>query len=316
MQKIEFRAMGCQITAILDGDEPQAVQALEQVPGWFEEWEQVLSRFRSNSELMRLNASAGIPFKTGPVLWEVISAALHVAEWTGGFVTPTVLNSLEKAGYDRSFDQMQFARDKPSVFQGFEIDLFEAGEIEDGLWQNIALDEHDKLITLPRGCKIDLGGIAKGWAASRAALQLAPFGPALVDAGGDIGVSGPLCSGGSWIVEIADPFKMQSDLGLVALKNGGVATSGIDYRRWLKDGNWMHHIIDPRTNRPAETDLISVTVVSHDLTLAEAAAKMVMILGSEVGLSWLEDQVGINALIALQDGRLISSSGMHEYVVR
>lgn len=78
----------------------------------------------------------------------------------------------------------------------------------------------------------------------------------------------------------------------------------------------MHHIIDPRTNHPAKTDLIGVTVVSDDLTRAEAAAKMVMILGSQAGLSWLEDQAGVHALIALQDGRLLSSSGMKDYLVR
>ena len=72
MLRIEFRAMGCGITIQLDNEGPQAFNELHHVPGWFEEWERALSRFRPDSELNQLNASAGTVFQASPILWEVV----------------------------------------------------------------------------------------------------------------------------------------------------------------------------------------------------------------------------------------------------
>ncbi len=99
--------MGCRMAAFLDSGSPRAVEALKQVPAWFEEWEQALSRFRPDSDLNRLNAAAGTSVRVGQALWEVVAASLETARWTGGLVVPTVLKSLEQEGYDRSFDLIQ-----------------------------------------------------------------------------------------------------------------------------------------------------------------------------------------------------------------
>ena len=106
MKHIEFRAMNCEMSAVLDTDSIEADALLTNVPKWFEAWEQTFSRFRPESELSRLNASAGQVFKASEDLWAVVDLAVRTARTHRGLVTPTVLNALVDAGYDQSFEQV------------------------------------------------------------------------------------------------------------------------------------------------------------------------------------------------------------------
>ncbi|MBX0328959.1 FAD:protein FMN transferase, partial [Oscillochloris sp. ZM17-4] len=103
MERLEFRAMGCQMLAVIDADGEEAAAALRQVPGWFEEWEQCLSRFRPSSELSRLNADAGYWLPLSDTLWSVLSAALAAARESGGVISPTLLDAVKAAGYTQDF---------------------------------------------------------------------------------------------------------------------------------------------------------------------------------------------------------------------
>ncbi len=347
MQRLEFRAMGCQMLAVLDVEEPvwsvspadhgNSVPAvadrelLSQVPHWFGEWEQVLSRFRQDSELNWLNRSAGRPVKVSPVLWEVTHRALRAARESDGLVVPTLLNALEAAGYDRSFEALKrgpltlsMADPEPDGglwHRGHER-LSEAPADRGGAamsavkcedWRAIQCDRHTRSITLPRGLRLDFGGIAKGWAADQAARRLGVHQPALVDAGGDIAVSGPRADGEAWPIGVADPLAPDTQFELLRLCSGGVATSGRDYRRWQHNGAWQHHIIDPRTGYPAQTDVLSATVVAPTAVMAEVAAKVVLILGSRDGLAWLEERPALAGLLILDDGRVLYSRRLNRY---
>lgn len=307
MQKIEFRAMGCQMAAFLDNPGLAAARALDQTPADFEEWEQAISRFRPDSDLNELNASAGTFHPVSPILWDVIQSALSAARWTGGLVNPCILSALEHAGYDRSFDLVR--TELPVPENRLSSETKERSAVSPDAWRDIALDENRRAVRLPEGVRLDLGGVGKGWAALQAARRLNAFGPALVDAGGDIAVSSSRADGSPWPVAIADPLEMQEALGILALRECGVATSGIDYRRWLRNGFWKHHIIDPRSGEPAQTDLLSVTIIAPEALQAEAAAKAVLILGSRDGMTWLENQAEVCGLLAFQDGRVIYSRG-------
>ena len=299
MKRLEFRAMGCRMLAVLDSDVEPAGERLAQVPGWFEVWEQRLSRFRSDSELCRVNDRSGAPLPLSPVLWDVCQAAIEAERLSGGLVQPTMLDALEAAGYDRGFESLAAAQaSEPS-----------------GLWApdyggptEIHLDRASRSLFAPAGVRLDLGGIAKGWAADRAARRLATCDPALVDAGGDVAVSGPLANGQGWPIGVADPHSNTGRLvDTIALRRGGVATSGRDYRRWRRGGVWHHHILDPRTGLPAQTDVVSATVVAPSAQLAESAAKTAFILGSEQGLSWLDHRTHLKGLLVLEDGRAVHS---------
>jgi thiamine biosynthesis lipoprotein len=162
-------------------------------------------------------------------------------------------------------------------------------------------------VRLPPGARLDLGGVAKGWAADRAARRLGATGPALVDASGDIAASAPPRGAPGWAIGVADPGDPGGQLALLCLARGGVATSGRDYRRWRRAGRWWHHLIDPRTGLPAETDVVSATVVAPTALDAEVAAKVALLLGQRVGLAWLEARPWLAGLLVGPDGRVATS---------
>jgi thiamine biosynthesis lipoprotein len=161
---------------------------------------------------------------------------------------------------------------------------------------------------------LDFGGIAKGWAAHQAMKRLQFEGPALVNAGGDIAISGPRADGSPWQIGITNPFDRKEEIEALFVNDCGVATSGKDRRRWTRNGILQHHIIDPDTNQPADTDLLTVTVIAPNVMEAEAAAKAAFILGSRVGLEWIETHPRFAALFILEDGQVLYSHKMEEFL--
>jgi len=161
---------------------------------------------------------------------------------------------------------------------------------------------------------LDFGGVAKGWAAHQAMKRLQVEGPALVDAAGDIAISGPRADGSPWQVGVADPFHPKEEIETLFLNECGVATSGKDRRRWTRDEVLQHHIIDPSTRRPAETDLLTVTVIAPDVMEAEAAAKAAFILGNRLGLEWIESRTQLAGLFILDNGQMVYSRKMEKYL--
>jgi thiamine biosynthesis lipoprotein len=303
MATIAFEAMGSRITVVVDDAGGATESALENVSRWFEDWESVLSRFRSGSELNRLQGYLGEEFKASPTLCAVLAEAVRAADYTDGFVTPLVREALQAAGYEESFEEGNFS---PAS------DPRTAIRIPD--WRSIQCDPSGGRVALPRGSHLDLGGIAKGWAAGQAAALLAAHGPALVDAGGDIAVSGARADGSPWPVGVGDPFTPSELLLTIALSRGGVATSGRDYRHWVQSGKPRHHIIDPRTGEPAATDVLAATVIGPDSCTAEAGAKAAFILGSRDGIAWLDEHAELAGMLVLDDRRIEYSRGFSKYV--
>ncbi|MDO9120759.1 MAG: FAD:protein FMN transferase, partial [Anaerolineaceae bacterium] len=121
-----------------------------------------------------------------------------------------------------------------------------------------------------------------------------------------------LMDGSAWPIGVADPINKAKNLGLLMIAKGGVATSGRDYRKWFSNHRWQHHLIDTRTNQPAETDVFTATVVADDLMVAEMNAKMGVILGSNEGEAWLNAQPNVDYLLVLENGETIKSSGFVE----
>src|ERR1051325_4126420 len=151
LHRLEFRAMGCEMLAFIDSESAPAM--LPDVPAWFEEWEQVLSRFRFDSELTRLNQTHERPVQVGEILWDVFQAAQKAEQTTDGLVTPTLLDAIIEAGYDRPFDDLPHQRtSKPSSVITASPSL-----------KAISVDAAARTITLPNGMGLDFGGVAKGW---------------------------------------------------------------------------------------------------------------------------------------------------------
>jgi thiamine biosynthesis lipoprotein len=305
IRKIEFKAMGSQMMAALDSEDEEAELALGLVPSWFEKWEQSLSRFRSDSELSQLNRSGEKPFLASETLMSVLKLSLEIEMRSNGWVTPVVLNALETAGYTMDFNEFNHSTIQTNKEFSSSPDITE-----------IMVDEGNNLIILPKGLRLDFGGVAKGWAAQQVILKLKKFGPALMDAGGDIMTSSAMMDGSPWPISVADPTDPDHDLEVLQLAGIGVATSGQDYRTWNVNGNRMHHLIDIRTGRPAKSDVLTATVLAPNVIEAEMAAKMVLLMGSDEGLNWLENQASFAGLVVKMDNMKIVSSKLSSFIWR
>jgi FAD:protein FMN transferase len=303
IHKIEFKAMGCQMLAALDYPSLRGSKLLAQVPEWFEAWEATFSRFRPESELYQLNNSPGIAVQVSETLWDVFQASLDAEEQSSGLVTPTLLEELVIAGYGNSFDQLisEQTVTRPPSHTSYPL-------------QSVEYWPENHSIRLPVGLRLDFGGIGKGWAANQAMQRLKGYGPTLIDAGGDIAISGLQNGGQSWPVGIEDPFHPDESLEILMLGHCGIATSGRNNRRWKQGGSWKHHIIDPRNGEPAVTDILTATVIAPSILEAEMAAKVVFVLGSQVGREWLEKKPSFAGMFVTESGQIVSLPSFEKYL--
>lgn len=309
--------MGSEIYVAMDTPGRGGRERLERVPAMFEAWEQRLSRFRADSELSRLNRQSGRAVGVSDALWQVLALARRAEQASGGLVTPAVLTALEAAGYERSFEPVRDAAERapaPAAVQAAAdrrsgpIDARSAR----AEWR---LDERKRTVWLSPGLRLDLGGVAKGWAAEQTAAYLGELAPALVDAGGDIVVTAPRADGEPWAIGIENPLGgADDDLPVLLLARGGVATSGRDYRKWVRNHQSQHHLIDPRSGTPAVTDVLTATIIAATVSEAEVAAKVAFILGSAAGREWIEARPHLAALLVLEDGRVVTSTRIDRYM--
>jgi thiamine biosynthesis lipoprotein len=293
-----FRAMGSEFNVWLE-TEADGEALLTQVPEWVEAIEARLTRFRPESELSQLNAHSGKWVTVSDTLLQAILGARQAAWLTDGMCNPLVLPALVAAGYERSFAQMQ--RDGLNDSRA----LAAPSLVPD--WQSIEIKPKQHLVRLAAGSQIDLGGTGKGWSAQQIADRLAAYGPCLVDAGGDLVARGKPSGEPGWQIDISDPGQPESfpPVATILLSDAAVATSGIDYRRWMRGGKMQHHLIDPRTGQPAESDVLAATVIHSEAALAEAYAKVVIILGAEAGMQWITQQPQRAALVVRKNGEVL-----------
>jgi thiamine biosynthesis lipoprotein len=266
----QFRALGTTVRVVTT--EPAALDAvLALVSDRIDDLDRAASRFREDSELTVLNRSPGNPMQISSTLFVALQEALGAATQTDGVLDPTVGEALERCGYDRDFSAV--THDGPPITIRFQ---------RVPGWKGIRLDPNRMTATVPAGVSIDLGATAKAGCADRAAqggADLAGCG-VLVSLGGDIAVAGPPPADG-WIIRVAD----RQDAGpdepgvTVAIRSGGLATSGTTARRWRRGGRPMHHVIDPATGAPARAVWRTVTVAADTCLAANVASTAAVVLG-------------------------------------
>src|SRR5207248_2966107 len=162
---------------------------------------------------------------------------------------------------------------------------------------SVGIDRESGVVTLEPGTRLDLGGIAKGYAVDRACDLLFAAGPCLVNAGGDLAARG-----GSWPVGVDGGPTLE-------LADGALATSGSDRRRWRRNGEERHHLIDPRTGTPSRSDLVRVTVAAPNAVEAEVLAKALYLTGA-AGAAREADERGIPAVLVRVDGTTVLAGGL------
>jgi len=290
--------MGTSVSVELWHEDPaEGRRLVDEVLDEYRRIDELMSTYKPESELSRVNAAASDrPMAVSDELLVLVERALEISEQSGGAFDI----SYESVGYMYDFR----AREKPTAAQ------LEAGLVAID-YRAIVLDRKAGTIAFGHpGMRINLGGIAKGYAIERGAriLRRARIDHAVLNAGGDTRVIGDR-RGQPWVVGIRHPRSPDEVVTRLPLVDEAVSTSG-DYERFFdEDGRRYHHIINPATGAPTD-ELMSVTVIGPDAVLTDGLSTTLFVLGDNAGMALVESYADYEAVIVDRAGRLSYSSGL------
>ena len=288
--------MGSDVHVIVVGG---AARLADDARARIDQLEQRWSRFIPHSEVSRLNRHAGSTIGVSRDTVLLVERAAAAWRFSGGAFDPTVLGPVIRAGYDRSFEQIG-----PSASDGCSPLGLGAADIRvDG-----------QTVRLPAGTGFDPGGIGKGLAADLVVSELLASGAdgACVNLGGDIRVAGEAPAAGAWTVAVEHPSSVAPIVRL-GLCDGAVATSTTLRRAWRVAGTPRHHLIDPRSGLPSDTDLDLATVVAAEAWVAEALTKSVLLKGGAFAFD-VVDGTAAEALAVDRAGHVSTTPGLAAYL--
>lgn len=272
--------------------------------------EAVLSRTAEGSELYALNTSNGetVEYGADDILPALIETALTISDATEGAFDPTLAPVLDAWGFTKDERRVPSADELKELLSHTGCGKVALEKTADG-WT----------VTLLDGAQLDLGGIAKGYAGDAVRTVLAELNitSAVIDLGGDVGLLGAKPDGSDWRVAVKDPADPSKFLGVLTAADTFVVTSGIYERGFEENGVRYHHIIDPKTGKPAESGLVSVTVVCGDGAWADALSTACFVLG-EAGSLALRDTLAaeknlrIELILVTDDGHVRYTAGLAE----
>jgi thiamine biosynthesis lipoprotein len=275
-----------------------ATRATRQVLARIDAWAGRLTRFDPASELSRLNVAPGSRVDVGATLTAVLDWGRGAEMLSDGIVDIGLLDARLLAESDGTSD------DGPATLACRRWSLVRHGR--------------GAMVDRPAGLRFDLDGVAKGWLADRA-LDLIPDVSCVVDADGDVAVR--VADDDGWAIGVADPRDPGAPLTVLRLGRGdepvaryGVATSGTSVHRWSRNGRSRHHLIDPRTGRPAITDVVQATVIARTARAAEAFAKTAVIVGSETAARQLDRPDVLGQILVIETGDVLASPATMAFV--
>jgi len=244
--------------------------------------------YKPDSEVSRVNRSSGErPAKVSQELIEVLEIAMKVSEVTRGAFDVTI---------GALIDLWKFKKERKRVPSGEEIK--KTLPLVD--YRNIVLDKKSSTVFLRiKGMKLDLGGIAKGYAVEKAieVLKRSGISRALVNLGGDLKVIGARENGNSWKIGLQHPQFPEKLLTVLEYKDKAIVTSGSYVQFFEKSGKRYHHILNPCTGFPTENNCISVTIIAENAAFADGLATGVFVLGEEEGMRVINSLDGVEGII-------------------
>lgn len=246
--------------------------ALARATVWFREVEQCCNRFDESSELRRLCSHSNTPVTVSELLFECLHFAVAVAAASNGAFDPTVGARMEQRGFDR--DYRTGARIEHSLRDSRAT------------YKDIELHEPTRTVTLRKPLQLDLGAVAKGLAIDLAVRELHELADFMIDAGGDLYLSGLNAERLPWTVGVRHPRVTGEFIHTLQVSDTAVCTSG-DYERVANDATG--HILNATRDEPASA-LASVTVIAPSAMVADALATAAFALGPSDGLTFLEEQ--------------------------
>ncbi len=259
-------------------------------------YENLLSKTIATSDISRINAANGQSVAVDPETWEIIRRAKEISAMTDGAFSITVAPLSAMWDFTGGTNKMPTDAARTAALPLVNDQAIQLGE--------------GYTVTLPAGMMIDLGGIAKGYIADKAAeLMRGRVYGAILSLGGNVYVIGDKPDGSKNSIAIQNPFDTTAAyMGIVYTKNCSVVTSGTYERFFEKDGVRYHHILDPKDGLPARSDLVSATFVMESSMTADALATACIVMGSEKSLA-LANEHGFDALFITNQGELLPSTG-------
>ena len=283
----------------------QAKEALKAAEEETVRLEGMLSRFIPESEISRINSSAGIRYeKVSSETYEVLSRAVEFSKCCQGCFDVTVgpLVNLWRNSRDvlKPPDEFKIRQILPLVD-----------------YTNLVLDPCERAVSLKKaGQSIDLGGIGKGSAADKILEVFKKYevSSAFTNFGGNVAAIGAKPDGSPWRIGIQHPRQENSLIGVVYVVNKSVVTSG-DYQRYFTDSNGKryHHILNPNTGYPSESGLISVTIVADSSVAADALSTVMFIAGMNKGIELLKSFQGTEAIFINMNLTVYVTRGLKDY---
>ena len=259
-------------------------------------YEGLLSKTIATSDVSRINAAQGKPVTVDPETWEILRRAKEINAQTGGAFSITIapVSAL-----------WTFTGTETNTVPTDEMRLAALTLVDD---QKIVLGENNT-VTLPVGMQIDLGGIAKGYIADKVAQLLEGRTTAsVISLGGNVYTTGQKPDGSRFGVGIKDPHQPSKSKANIFTGSCTVVTSGTYERGFNFGGVRYHHILDPKTGWPAQSDLVSATFVMDSSMTADALATACIVMGSEAALKLATD-MGLDAMFITKAGSVLFTEG-------
>lgn len=263
--------------------------------------ENLLSRTRDSSDIARINA--GETVTVNPHTKELLDAALQYSRTTDGAFDMTIAPLVTAWGIHT---------ETPHVLTQSEIDalLPLVGS------QHVHMNGRE--VSLDKGCSIDLGGIAKGYASQRLSQLFRKYAieGGWVSLGGNVYTYGTKNDDSPWAVAIRDPLDGAASAAMVNLSDTFAVTSG-GYQRYFtaEDGTVYQHILDSKTGAPARSDLLSVTIIAKNGTMADAYSTALYVMGQEDAVRfWRAHRDDFDMILINDDHHLLYTPGLKEQV--
>ena len=287
---VEFRSMGSPGRIAVAGGQGDLA---ERAHALIRELERRWSRFLPTSEVAALNRTDGSVTVVSEPTFRLLRTAATASELTAGRFNPLMLDQLCALGYDRPWRD---GNDPTPTGQSGQPATTEP----------IVLYPEASAVRLPQGARFDPGGIGKGLAVDLA-VELCVRGGAstvAVELGGDLRVHGRPWYGERWVIGVTNELDRSTDLATFTPTHGAVTTSTTLRRRWVSGGRTFHHLLEPTTGQPSESDLVAVTTCAAEAWWAEVAAKTALLAGSGSAFEYL-DELGVPGVALTSDGRVV-----------
>lgn len=278
------------VTATLYGGE---AGLMEEIFAACERYEKLLSKTIEGSDVHRINTAAGQTVTVDPETWQILRRAREINQITGGAFAVTIAPITAMWDFTGGTQRMPTDEQRLAALPLVDDSAIILGE--------------GNTVTLPAGMEIDLGGIAKGYIADKVAEMVrGRASGAVLSLGGNVYVLGTKPDGSAFNVGVQDPDSATgATMAVVSTTDLSVVTSGIYERQFVKEGVVYHHILDPETGLPSQSDLASVTIVAQSSMDADAFATAMIVLGKDAALALMQKQ-NLEGMLITRDRQVFS----------